>query len=87
MSFSHEIRLAITLSGKSCYRISQEAGVDRATLSRFMNSKGGLSTEALDRLAECLEMSVSCGGMDVKSLLDLRLLHYRLLEETSFGVH
>ena len=78
MPFSDDIRMAITLSGKSMYRISQESGVDRSTLSRFINSTGGLSTSALDRIAACIGLSVACTSGGVTSSLEMRLLRLQL---------
>jgi DNA transposition AAA+ family ATPase len=51
---SDQIRQAIDGCGKSRYQISQDTGIDQATLCRFMGGKGGLSIPVLDRLAAYL---------------------------------
>jgi transcriptional regulator with XRE-family HTH domain len=53
-SFADQIRRLIEASGKTRYRIGVETDIDHATISRFMNGKGGLSTLQLDALAELL---------------------------------
>lgn len=58
MPFSEQLRDAIRRCGKSRYRIFQETGIAESTLSKFMNHKGGLSTPALDKLAQCIGLSV-----------------------------
>lgn len=57
-TFTEQLRRLIETSGQSCYRISLETGIDKATLSRFMNQKGGLSMPNLDLLAEYLGWTV-----------------------------
>ena len=49
--FSEQIRRAIEASGRTRYWLSQQTGIDQATLSRFMLGKAGLSMEALDSIA------------------------------------
>ena len=56
---SDQLRQAIDGCGKSRYEISRETGIDQATLSRFMNDKGGLSIPVLDRLADCLGLNIT----------------------------
>jgi plasmid maintenance system antidote protein VapI len=51
---SDEIREAVNASGMSRYAICKTLGIAEATMSRFMNGKGGLSMEFIDRLAELL---------------------------------
>ena len=53
------MRQLIETCGHTCYRISQETGIDPATLSRFMHEKGGMSVEALDTLADHLGWSIT----------------------------
>jgi transcriptional regulator with XRE-family HTH domain len=55
---SDQIRHAIETCGRTRYQISQETGVDQATLSRFANGKGGLSIPVLDRLGHCLGLEL-----------------------------
>jgi len=53
-----QLRQAIDTADKSRYRIALEAKIDHATLSRFMNGKGGLSMVGLNRLAEVLGLEL-----------------------------
>jgi len=55
---SEQLRAAIDASEMTRYRIALEAEIDHATLSRFMNSKGGLSVDSMDRLAETLGLEL-----------------------------
>jgi transcriptional regulator with XRE-family HTH domain len=57
-AFSDQIREAVDASGLSRYRICKEVGITESTMSRFMNSKGGLSMASLDRLAELLALEL-----------------------------
>jgi len=59
---SDQIRDAIDDSGKSRYRISHESEIDESALAKFYNGHRGLSTKALDRLAECLGMRIKVEG-------------------------
>jgi plasmid maintenance system antidote protein VapI len=45
-------------SGLSQYAIAKSLGVARSTLSRFVNGKGGLSMEYIDRIGELLGLKV-----------------------------
>lgn len=54
MSFSDQMRRLIETCGQSCYTISKATGLDPATISRFMNQKGGMSNEGLDAVAAYL---------------------------------
>lgn len=55
---SEQLLLAIEWSGKSCYRIAQETGVDQSVLSRFVNGKAGLTLSTIDRLATHLDLAL-----------------------------
>ena len=55
---SDQLRHAIETCGKSRYQVSQETGIDQATLSRFMTGKGGLSMPVLDRLGAYLGLQI-----------------------------
>jgi plasmid maintenance system antidote protein VapI len=55
---SEEIRDAVNASGMTRYAICKTLGIAEATMSRFMNAKGGLSMEVIDRLAELLGMHI-----------------------------
>ena len=57
-TFSDSLRQEIKDCGETRYQISQETGIDQATLSRFMHKKGGLSIPVLDRLADCLGIQI-----------------------------
>jgi len=55
---SDQLRAAIDASEMTRYRIALEAEIDHATLSRFMNGKGGLSVDSMDRLADTLGLEL-----------------------------
>lgn len=55
---SDEIREAVNASGKSRYAIAKILGIAESTMSRFMNGKGGLSMNSIDRLAELLRLHI-----------------------------
>ena len=63
---SEQLKTAIQASVKTCYRISQETGIAEASLSRFMNGKGGLSMRALDKIGECLGLEITTRQMPRK---------------------
>jgi transcriptional regulator with XRE-family HTH domain len=67
MSFSDQIRAAIRKSGLSRYRLAREAGVDQASLSRFL-AGAGVTTTTLDAIAGVLRLEVTMKGPR-KSLL------------------
>ena len=55
---SDEIRHAVIASGMSRYSISKALGIAESTMSRFVNGKGGLSMEYVDRLSELLGLHI-----------------------------
>ena len=55
---SDQIRAIVDASGMSRYRICREIDITQASMSRFMNGKGGLSLATLDRLAALLRLSI-----------------------------
>jgi hypothetical protein len=55
---SDQVRQAIDACGKTRYQISQDTGIDQATLCRFMGGKGGLSIPVLDTLGEYLDLEI-----------------------------
>ncbi len=59
---SDQLRHAIEGCGKSRYVISQDTGIDQATLSRFVNGTGGLSMPILDTLADYLDLDITIGS-------------------------
>jgi transcriptional regulator with XRE-family HTH domain len=59
---SDAVRRAIEKSGVSRYRICREAGIDKASISRFMAGKTGLTLASLDALAEVLGLDLVARG-------------------------
>ena len=57
--FSEQLRQAIDQDERSRYRISMQTGIPQGQLSRFMHSKGGLSLRSVDRLCECLGLTMT----------------------------
>jgi len=55
---SDEIREAVLASGMSRYAIAKALGVAESTMSRFVNGKGGLSMDYVDRLAGLLGLHI-----------------------------
>jgi hypothetical protein len=58
IKLSEQVRQAIDACGKTRYQISQDTGIDQATLCRFMGDKGGLSIPVLDTLGEYLGLEI-----------------------------
>jgi len=58
---SDQIRHIIETCGVSRYRIAKETGISEPTLSRFMSSERGLTTTALDILADFLDLNITTG--------------------------
>jgi hypothetical protein len=56
--FSGEIRELIASSGTSRYVLARQAGISKDALSRFMQSKQGLTAATLDKLADALGLEV-----------------------------
>ena len=61
MTFSDQVRRAIRDCGLTRYRIAQEAGVEQASLSRFM-AGAGVTTTTLDAIAKVLRLEVTMKG-------------------------
>ena len=58
-TLADQIRNAVKASKLSHYRICQETGIDKASLSKFMTGdRQGLSMEALNRLAALLKLRI-----------------------------
>ena len=53
-----DIRKAIKASDNSRYRISKDIGLSESHLSQFMDGTKGLSIEALELLADYLELEI-----------------------------
>ena len=58
---SDQLRKAIDDSGLTRYGISQETGISQTALSLFYTRKRGLSMRALDKLGECLQLTIILG--------------------------
>ena len=56
--FGEQLRQAIERSGMSRYAIGQAAGIDKATMSRFMAGKVGLSLESIDKIVDVLRLKL-----------------------------
>jgi len=56
---SDQVRAAIDDCEFSRYRIGQLSGVDHGTISRFMSGERGISTDALDAIAEVIGLKVT----------------------------
>jgi len=56
---SDQVRQAIDAAGKTRYQISQDTGIDQATLCRFMGGSAGLSMTVLDKLAQHLGLRIA----------------------------
>jgi len=60
-SFQEQLRDEIRRANKAgitTRRICQGIGLDEATMSRFVNKRGGLSMECLDRLFQFLGLRI-----------------------------
>lgn len=60
---SEQLRQAIDVSGLTRYRIAKETGINEAALSKFYLGQRGLSMKALDKLGECLQLTINLGRM------------------------
>jgi hypothetical protein len=58
VKLSEQVRQAIDTCGRTRYQISQDTGIDQATLCRFMGGNGGLSIPVLDSLGEYLGLRI-----------------------------
>ncbi len=56
--FSEQLRQAVENSDKSRYQISKQTGIAQSVLSRFINEDAGLSMESIDKLCDCLDLSL-----------------------------
>ena len=54
MTLSEDLREAIVTSGKSHYRLAQEAGITPGVISRFVSGERDLRLETASKLAELL---------------------------------
>ncbi len=56
---SDQLRRIIDDCGLSRYEISKRTGIAASTLSQFMHGQRGLSMKALDKLTDCLGLTVN----------------------------
>lgn len=59
VKISETIRKAIEDCGSTRYELAKRAGVEQATLSRFMAGKCGLAMRTVDKLAEALGLELN----------------------------
>lgn len=57
-SLSKALLSAIRDSGKSCYAISSETGIDASMLSRFVNGQRSLTLETASKLADAFGLEL-----------------------------
>jgi hypothetical protein len=60
--FQDQLRVAIEQCGMNHEAICREAAIQKSTFSKFMNRKGGLSIEALDRLTILIGLEIRQRG-------------------------
>ena len=53
---SEQLRRLIKTSSMSRYRIAKDSGVDAGQLHRFVNGRGRLTTDSLDKIGEVLQL-------------------------------
>jgi hypothetical protein len=58
-SLTDQIREAVRRSELSDYEICRRTGINKASMSRFVNGHGGLSLANLDKLAELLDLRIT----------------------------
>jgi transcriptional regulator with XRE-family HTH domain len=61
-TLTDQIRDAVQESGLTCYRICAETGIDKGSMSKFLNGQRGLSLAHLDKLAELLGLRIAKNG-------------------------
>jgi hypothetical protein len=64
---SAQLRQAVVGCGVSRYQIAKQIDVSQALLSRFVNHRGGLSLDVIDRLGELLGLQVVSGPSSLRS--------------------
>lgn len=62
VKLSEQIRRAVLASDVSRYRLCQQTGMAEAVMSKFINRKGGLGMEMLDKLADVLDLNLERKG-------------------------
>jgi len=63
---SDQVRHAIDDSGQTRYQIAKGAAIDESALAKFYNGHRGLSTNALDRIGEYLNLQITRAKPDKK---------------------
>ena len=58
-SLTDQLRQLIEDAEISRYQLWQQTGIDQAVLSKFVNGKGGLSMESLDKIGELLNLQIT----------------------------
>ncbi len=58
-SLTGQLRQLIEAAEISRYQLWQLTGIDQAVLSKFVNGKGGLSMESLDKIGEVLGLQIT----------------------------
>jgi predicted XRE-type DNA-binding protein len=58
-SLTEQLRQLIETAEMSRYELWQRTGIDQAVLSKFVNHKGGLSMESLDKIGELLDLQIT----------------------------
>lgn len=58
MKLGDQLRKFIRDSGESHYRIAKDAGIDTASLGRFMKKERGLSLPVIERLVDYFELEL-----------------------------
>jgi predicted XRE-type DNA-binding protein len=61
LALTDQLRCAIDASPLSRYRICQELGINQSSMSRFMHRQAGLTVDALDALADFLDLQLAAG--------------------------
>lgn len=58
-TLTDQLRKLIEDGELSRYQLWQQTGIDQAVLSKFVNGKGGLSMESLDKIGEVLDLQIT----------------------------
>lgn len=58
-SLTDQLRHLIESAEISRYELWRQTGIDQAVLSKFVNHKGGLSMESLDKIGELLGLQIT----------------------------
>jgi transcriptional regulator with XRE-family HTH domain len=59
---SNQLRAFIEANSGSAYELAHEAGIQRASLSRFLSGERTLSQEYIDRLCAALQLRLVASG-------------------------